>query len=134
LTMGLKTCSPPLFYSGILHFNLLVITIIPKSISDISQKRAIRLLTLKLLPLIMVLTLSAVSGSTRIGLFVIKSNTQHHESMFASFRRVACLFMIYSSGICICMCTNGRRTGQSHISRRTTGLEMSLMFGSLVVV
>jgi hypothetical protein len=32
------------------------------------------------------------------------------------------------------MCTNGRRTGQSHISRRTMRLKMSLMFGNLVAV
>jgi len=99
LTIGLKTCSFPLFHSEFLHLNFGAKNfIVSKNISDISQKRPIRLLTLNLLPLSMVLILSAVSGSTRIGLFVIKPNTQHHEGMFASFRRVACLFT-YSSGI-----------------------------------
>jgi hypothetical protein len=99
LTIGLKTCSFPLFPSEILHLNLRVIIILPKNISDISQMRPVRLLTLNPLPLIMaIITLSAVSGSTRIGLFVMKTNTQCLESMFVCFRRVACLFT-YSSGI-----------------------------------
>ena len=123
MTNGLKTCSLPLFHSEFLHFDLGVINFIfPKNISDISQKRPIRLLTLNHFPFnTEVITISTVSESTRIGLFVMTPNAQHLESMFASFQRVACLFTIYSSGICIC--TNGRRTHQSHIGCRTTRLE-----------
>ena len=97
LTIGSKTCSLPLFYSEFLHLNLRSMTIIfPKYTSDMSQKCPIRLLTLNLLPFIIpTITLSATSVSTRIGLFVM-GNTQHLESMFASFRRVACFFTIYS--------------------------------------
>jgi hypothetical protein len=80
--IGLKTCSLPLFHSKFLHFDLGVIHILPKNISDISQKRPIALLTLNLLPfvpfILTMITLSAVSGSTRIGLFVMKP---HLESM-----------------------------------------------------
>jgi hypothetical protein len=100
--IGSKTCSPPLFHSEILHLIFWVIIILLKNISDISQKCPIRLLTLNPLPFFMALiTLSAVSGSTRFGLFVMETNTQRLESMFVSFRMVACLFMIYSSGICM---------------------------------
>ena len=139
LTNLLKTCSLPLFHSEFLHLNFGAKNfIVSKNISDISQKRPIRLLTLNILPLITIIlknltlstfntgsvfiTLSAVSGSMRIGLFAMKTNSQCSESMFASFQRVACLFTIYSSGIC--MCTNGSR---SSISRRTTRLERLCM-------
>jgi hypothetical protein len=133
-TIGLKICSLPLFHSEFLHLILWVMNnFFPNNISDISQKRPIGLLTLNLLPFkIAKGAICAVSGSTRNGLFVMKTNTHLLESMLASFRRVACLFTIYSSGIC--MCTNGRQTGQSRISQRTTRLEMSLMFGSYVAV
>jgi hypothetical protein len=125
-TIGLKTCSSPLFHSGNLHLIFWVIIIIPKNISDISQKRPVRLLILNPLPFIMAkTTLSAVSGSTRIGSFVMKTNSQRRESMLASFQRVACLFTIYYLGIC--KRTNGRRTGRGHISRRTTRLERLCM-------
>ena len=112
-SIGSKTCSPPLFHSKFLHFCSLVINFIPKNISDISQKCPIRRLTLNLLPFVPfpimpMISIYAVSGSTRFGLFAMKPKCL--KSMFASFRRVACLFTIYSSGIC--MCTKGRRTGQ----------------------
>ena len=75
--IGLKTHSPLLFHYEFLHFNLMVINFIPKNISDISQKRPIGLLTLNSLPFIMaIITLSAVSGSTGIGSFVMKPNAQ----------------------------------------------------------
>jgi hypothetical protein len=129
LTTGSKTCSLPLFHSEFSNFNLGEF-IFPTHISDISQKRPIRLLTLNILPFkITKIALSTVSGSMGIGLFVMKPDTQRLESTFASFRRVACLFTIYSSGICIFICTNRRRTGRSHICRRTMKLQMSLMFG-----
>jgi hypothetical protein len=79
--IGLKTCSPPLFHSEFLHFEFGVIDVIPKNISDISQKRPIGLLTLNHLPLIIVVTFSALSGSTRIGLFEMKPKTHHLDSM-----------------------------------------------------
>jgi hypothetical protein len=79
LTIGLKTCSPPLFHSEFFHSEVGVLNlIVPKNITDMSQKRPIRLVTLNILPFIMVITLSAVSESTRIGLFVMKP---HLESM-----------------------------------------------------
>src|SRR5580692_1317576 len=108
--IGLKTCSLPLFHSEILHLNFLIITL-PINISDMSQKRPVRFLTLIFLPFKMAMIAhSAISGSTRIGLFVMKANTQRPESMFASFQRVVCLFMIYSSGIVFaCARTEGGR-------------------------
>jgi hypothetical protein len=109
LTIGLKTCSLPLFPSEFLHLIFWLIIVLPKYISDISQNCPVGLLTLNILPFTMA-PHSALSRSTRIGFFVMKTKSQHLESMFASFRRVACLFTIYSSGIC--MCTKGRRTGQ----------------------
>ena len=126
-TIGSKKCSLPLFHSEILHSTSGVVNLIlPKNISDVSQKRPIGLLILNILSIIMaIVTFSAISGSMRIGLFVVKTNSQCLESMLASFRRVTCLFTIYFSGI---------RTGKSHIGWRTTQLEMSLMFGSLVAV
>jgi hypothetical protein len=80
--IGLKTCSLPLSHSEFLHLNLrLVDLILPKNISDMSQKCPIRLLALNLLPLIMsMITLSAVNRSTRIGLFVIKQNPSNIAS------------------------------------------------------
>ena len=82
-TIGLKTCSLPLFHSEFLHFDLKAINLIfTKNISDISQKRPIGLLTLDFLPFVMAIsTLTTVSGSTRFGLFVMKPNTQRLESM-----------------------------------------------------
>jgi hypothetical protein len=89
MTIGLKACSLHLFPSETLHFSLRVLIILPNNISDISQMRPVRLLTLNLLLFVTTrFTLSAVSGSTRIGFFVIKTNTQHLRSMFASFQRV----------------------------------------------
>jgi hypothetical protein len=63
-----------LFHFEFLRSDLIggVILVLQKNISDISQKRPIRLPALNLLPFIMAgVTLSAVSGSTRIGLFVM---------------------------------------------------------------
>jgi hypothetical protein len=81
-----------------------------------SPKCLVRLLTLNLLPFIMsTITFSAASGTTRIGLFVIKTNSQSLESMFASFRRVdVCSRSIPQVFAC---------EHRSHISRRTTLLE-----------
>jgi hypothetical protein len=75
--IGLKTRLPLSLHYEFLHFNLMVINLNPKNISDISQKRPIRLPTLNLLPFIVaIITLSAVSGSTGIGSFAMKPNTQ----------------------------------------------------------
>jgi hypothetical protein len=80
--IGLKTRSPPLFHSEFLHSNLfavMILDIIPKTFSDISQRRPTGLLAWNLLPFKMaIITLSAVGGLTRFGLFVM--NLAHRRT------------------------------------------------------